>query len=333
MRFMNVANGKVSTMPKNWKEAGDHRVSPSKETQSTESSKFFRSLYDPSKGKELVTEVSNIQDKTVEERNDLKEQNDTIKQAVVQQENSIVARITGHDPETIGKLRDWDWSFNVEIDYIEFKELEQNPRQLDANITRLNDEMAKCIETSRSSSPWATRIIREVARDIVHENPGPIFPDGSYTLHHKISQSKLEILHKEFEQAREGPSSDTKHLQKVVDMLQSITDTGSSRKAFLNMPANIEVGPPTDQRLNDPGTGFDPNVTKDGRMSPRSRELSHVDKMISQRDFNFNSIAQHLEEAQKIHDKIMRRLQKTLLSDPLVEQWKREGNKFRRETE
>ncbi|WP_207952167.1 hypothetical protein [Paenibacillus turpanensis] len=188
-----------------------------------------------------------------------------------------------------------------------------------------NEESLKAIGTGKSSSrDWAFTRIRFEASKLARNSNTGIFPGGKYSLHHKISQNHLDTLHGQMEQ--DGDQAEP--VRTVLKEIAAYIGTGSTNynKILHNMPAGLEAGPPSDQRIGDPGSSFDGNVPD----SPRTVRLRKVDDAIthSPNHIPWQEVAQNLAEAHKIHKKLTG---DKLLSDPKSKQWKqmRDG-KFER---
>jgi len=132
------------------------------------------------------------------------------------------------------------------------------------------------------SSSWARNSTRSRAADLAaHGNPA-LFQGGRYTIHHKVSQSRLKTLSATLEAAGQGPR---------FSALVNPDGAGASlEKGLLNLPANLEVGPRGETRGDDPGAEFDPNVAADGSMTPRSADLSAVDGFITAGHTDWNAL-------------------------------------------
>ncbi|WP_280840965.1 DUF4157 domain-containing protein [Micromonospora sp. A200] len=230
-----------------------------------------------------------------------------------------------------------------------FAELEENPRQdllaavgllnpddmtifldrdqvdadLDDLAAQVADEFAQRAnrpgyQVSGGRSDWASsRTTAEHAA--LRETPANQWGSQT-TLHHKISRSNLKELLAAAEAAR--PASDP-----LFTFLEQLTDrVGSTghEKLLYNMPANLEMGPASDIRRTDPGSGFDPNHV-DGRMTPRSSHLVEVDRMITAGSYDWQRLAELLEAADAEHRTAHRG---QLLSPPRPELWEKAGAKY-----
>jgi hypothetical protein len=176
----------------------------------------------------------------------------------------------------------------------------------------------------RSSAPkksWKSAQTATAANQIVAANKHAIFPGGHHTIHHKLAQSKIEKLMDACEEEPVAAVPVTKFIDKVIATRGGAT---SRRKAMLNLPPNLEVGPPGDLRINDPGAEIDVNRTKSGTVTPRSEALRRADAEIGKPRIDFAEVARLLQAALDAHGK-------EVLTTPLFHQWKsRPGGKFER---
>lgn len=198
-----------------------------------------------------------------------------------------------------------------------------------AGYARVADRIAATAPSGgRSRGDWATGAVRGAAREIAAQG-GAHFPGDSYTIHHKVSRDKLRRLHTRMEAA--GAAAEP--VRAVLAGIGPSVGSDSPLRILLNMPANLEVGPPADRREGDPGTGFDPNLHVDGSgvLSPRSAPLHRVDQMIEAPQIAWEELAVHLNEAHMRH---RRATGDAVLTPPRLDQWRPvAGNKFVRMNE
>jgi hypothetical protein len=172
-------------------------------------------------------------------------------------------------------------------------------------------------ETGGGTSDWAAgSITAEHTR--LRDEPGNPWKNQT-TLHHKISRSNLSTLFA----AAEADQAAARPLYDFLDTLKGRVSATSYQRLLWNMPANVEMGPAADTRRDDPGAGFDANI-RDGNMTPRSGALSTVDRMIVQRDWDWDTIARLLGEADSEHQRIVG--SQGILSAPRPDLWNKAGN-------
>ncbi|SFF10005.1 protein of unknown function [Chitinophaga sp. CF118] len=183
------------------------------------------------------------------------------------------------------------------------------------------------------SGDWAMGRIRTEARNLASDSRNKsIFPNGKYTIHHKVSQSKLKKLHEGFElHPSVAASFGNKLLSIGQDYFNGSTNT---RKILLNLPFNLEVGPPGDRRIDDPGSGFDYNRSGNGIITPRSKVLEDIDAaagnedQMGQKPF-WDELAVKLERLRKLQNDEEKN-NSSALSTPKLEQWQEEKGKHKR---
>lgn len=246
------------------------------------------------------------------------------------QKLETLAQLLDTEPETVEKLYQSDPDFfETDVFGLSEDEIKENKGQLEYQILRLEKEMTQSSGGGKSGA-WATSKIRDAANKIAKENK-ELFQGGQYTIHHKISRNQLHTLYEKMEIARKERPDDVQDLTVFLENLGDRVGTPNPLRALLNMPANLEVGPSTSHRIDDPGTGFDANTVPDKtyrRMTNRSNYLSQVDTMISQTSINFNKVANLLRQADNAHKQ---QAKGELLTMPLEEQWERQSNgKFKR---
>jgi hypothetical protein len=159
----------------------------------------------------------------------------------------------------------------------------------------------------------ALEIVEKAREDKLDKLKQALFEGGLYTIHHKVSQSNLKKLAKRIE-------ADKVHHAQFQYLLGDNVEKG-----LLNLAANLEVGPVGSKRVGDPGSGFDPNV-KDGKMTPRSKMLQDLDRMIT-RGADLGEAYSLIEEIMGVHGKKYGEK----LSEPIVDQWTKQGDKFVRD--
>jgi uncharacterized protein DUF4157 len=181
--------------------------------------------------------------------------------------------------------------------------------------------------TGKSSrGDWATKKVRKSAADLKDaEKNDPLFPGGEYTVHHKIPRTRLRRLHTNMDEAGAAATP----LHDALREIGAITGTESPLKILLNIPANLEVGPPTQRRVDDPGPGFDGNH-EHGAMTPRSTILEVVDGLLQKAPVDFAAVAAKLLAAHQLHLAALEREGGTVLTPPKTGQWTKKGNKFKR---
>jgi hypothetical protein len=241
-----------------------------------------------------------------------------------------LAQVTGYDQDEILGLEQWDPQLFSYFDHWATLgpsdiPVEDWKKDLEG-AQRLMESTPATGSGRKSSGDWATSKVRNNAKNIVAEDSKGaktgLF-EGGYTVHHKISRHKLRDLKTRMDDA----GSAAQPLQAALGRIGTDVGAGSPLKALLNMPANLEVGPATDRRVGDPGSGFDPNL-KDGAMTPRSKVLGEVDRMLSKQDLDWNELSKKLEAVHKAH---VKESKGETLSAPKAEQWKKKkGGKFER---
>lgn len=171
-----------------------------------------------------------------------------------------------------------------------------------------------------SGSGWALGCVRSDAIALAATRPD-LCPGGKYTIHHKISQSRLLRFAGLMKEAGAKADAVREVLTKIRAHLGSPDSTDA--KALLNMPANLEVGPPTDLRAGDPGAGFDPTAG-----SPRSTLLGRVEALMGAGSPDWDEIAHLLKLA---HGRHTAGAGRKVLSTPDWKQWTPRGGKFVRD--
>jgi hypothetical protein len=241
---------------------------------------------------------------------------------------AYLAQVTGYDLEEIHGLAQWDvdlfsyfdhWKTFGPSDIL----VEDWKKDLEGAQRRMESE-PEIGSGSKSSGDWATSKVRKNAKGIATANSKTdVFQGGSYTVHHKISRHALRGLKTRMDAAGSAAQPLQAALQKIGDDVGA----GSPLKALLNMPANLEVGPATDRRIGDPGSGFDPNL-KDGTLTPRSEALGEVDGMLGKQDLDWDKLAKKLEAVHQAH---LKESKGETLTAPKTQQWKKgKGGKFER---
>jgi hypothetical protein len=179
--------------------------------------------------------------------------------------------------------------------------------------------------TSGSSGSWARNCTRKQARELVaqaredkiNKLKQALFAGGLYTIHHKVSQKNLKAL---------AAAVAKSNLKGEFEQVLGEGEGSSIEKGLLNLAANLEVGPPGDRRVGDPGSGFDPNV-EDGDTTPRSKMLSTLNSIIEHEPIDLQAALKIIKDVQGIHEEKYGEQ----LSPPKIEQWQTAGGgKFKR---
>jgi hypothetical protein len=163
---------------------------------------------------------------------------------------------------------------------------------------------------------WAMPAVRRAALEVVAANKGaPIFPGGRYTLHHKISRSELKGFLGNLSEVEEKTLTDTL-VQDYGRFMEFGALKPSLEKLLLNMPPNLEIGPPADLRLGDPGGDFDPNPG-----TPRSAALGRARTALGT-DFGAALVG--------LRDAFARHPPGQVISPPHFDLWLPQSGKFRK---
>lgn len=192
-------------------------------------------------------------------------------------------------------------------------------------LERKNDKMPMIGSGKKAKGDWATSAVRGSAKGLVDDAADPeLFPGGKYTVHHKISRSRLRGLHMKMK----GAGAAAAPLSRALAVTARQSGAGNELNALLNIPGNLEVGP--QERAGDPGSGFDPNY-ESGAMTPRSAILNEVDSDIQREPIDYAAVAAKLLEVQRLHEAGLPRGGKSVLTAPKKGQWKKGArNKFTR---
>ncbi|GAA5038445.1 hypothetical protein GCM10023317_93630 [Actinopolymorpha pittospori] len=175
--------------------------------------------------------------------------------------------------------------------------------------------------TGGGSSDWAASAVRSAHADMRVEHP--IWGDKT-TLHHKISQSELDAVLA----SAERDKANAEPLFEFLDEVRTVLDSGAAnKKALHNMPANLEMGPASDTRRGDPGSGTDFNYTPEGAMTPRSSELKDALSLANAPTVDWGAVADKLREAQRLHEK---EYGGAILSPPVLKRWEKVGAKWKK---
>ncbi|WP_234967460.1 DUF4157 domain-containing protein [Streptomyces collinus] len=208
-------------------------------------------------------------------------------------------------------------------DLFTLDEVKNDESMLDALLAEI--ETAKHASgfagTGGGSSDWAASAVTSAHADMRADHP--IWGDRT-TLHHKISRSELDAVLASAERDR----ANAKPLFEFLDEVRAVLgSTAGNKKALHNMPANLEMGPASDTRTGDPGSGSDFNYTPEGAMTPRSSELKDALSLANAPAVDWGAVADKLREAQRLHEK---EYGGAILSPPALERWEKVGAKWKK---
>ena len=103
-----------------------------------------------------------------------------------------------------------------------------------------------------------------------------------------------------------------------------LNGAASKKRILLNMPFNIEIGPPPELRKDDPGSRFDGSSG-----SPRTERLRRLDALLPEIARYWDEAATLLEQAAEEHRKMLKSLGGSgSMTNPRTEQWEKDGRKF-----
>ncbi len=208
-------------------------------------------------------------------------------------------------------------------DLFTLDEVKNDESMLDALLAEI--ETAKHASgfagTGGGSSDWAASAVTSAHAEMRADHP--IWGDRT-TLHHKISRSELDAVLASAERDRANAKPLFEFLDEVRTVLGS---TAGNKKALHNMPANLEMGPASDTRTGDPGSGSDFNYTPEGAMTPRSSELKDALSLANAPAVDWGAVADKLREAQRLHEK---EYGGAILSPPALERWEKVGAKWKK---
>ncbi|MFD7427420.1 DUF4157 domain-containing protein [Streptomyces sp. NPDC059818] len=170
-------------------------------------------------------------------------------------------------------------------------------------------------------SDWAASAVTS-AHDAMRADY-PFWGDRT-TLHHKISRSELDAVLASAERDRANAKPLFEFLDKIREVLSS---TAADKKSLHNMPANLEMGPASDTRKGDPGSGTDFNYALSGAMTPRSSELNEALSLANAPAVDWEAVANKLSEAQRLHEE---QHGGAILSPPALERWEKVGAKWKK---
>ncbi|MFJ9868370.1 DUF4157 domain-containing protein [Streptomyces sp. NPDC101165] len=171
------------------------------------------------------------------------------------------------------------------------------------------------------SSDWAASAVTSAHAEMRADHPH--WGDKT-TLHHKISRSELDAVLA----SAEKDGANAKPLFEFLDEIRTVLNsTAGNKKALHNMPANLEMGPASDTRTGDPGSGTDFNYTPAGAMTPRSSELKDALSLATAPTVDWEAVADKLRKAQDLHEK---EYGGAILSPPDLERWKKVGAKWKK---
>lgn len=280
--------------------------------------------------KQPLSAVSKQQRQTEKDESDPLRPNEEVRRYLMGQLN-----LNSEDLDTFEKFDPhfylyfgYDWS---EPDKTLIDRITTDDKHWEALIERLQDNMLRAPGGGSSGSGgWATSNVRKEAKQIARDpNYLQIFPSEEYTIHHKISRNTLAKLYDEMDK-RGRDDHQAKPMWDFLHGLKAKLGTLSEKKALLNLPANLEVGPPADRRNVDPGSKFDPNQ-KEKRargLTFRSENLQQVETLIIKQDRDDNDwqkMATLLTKAQEKHEAKVNKQKRSFLSNPLTGQWEVEG--------
>ncbi|MFI8238877.1 DUF4157 domain-containing protein [Streptomyces sp. NPDC085866] len=171
------------------------------------------------------------------------------------------------------------------------------------------------------SSDWAASAVTSAHAGMRADYP---FWGDKTTLHHKISRSELDAVLA----SAEKDGANAKPLFEFLDDIRTVLgSTAANKKALHNMPANLEMGPASDTRTGDPGSGTDFNYTSSGAMTPRSSDLKEALSLANAPTVDWEAVADKLREAQRLHEE---KYGGAILSPPALERWKQVGAKWKK---
>lgn len=187
--------------------------------------------------------------------------------------------------------------------------------------------------TVSSSSSSSSSVKKSWMHKKIKDQKGPLLESvggsdgvlaGGSSLHHKLSRSRIKKMLGLLERSSdEGAQTMRTTLTKIQSTVVGI---GDLQTALNNWAPNLELGPLVDKRKegDDPGAGFDGNV-QDGSYTPRSKELSEVDKAISNpKSINWKELSEKLE-------KVLLLQSNNQLSTPRLGQWQETEDGIRRD--
>lgn len=237
----------------------------------------------------------------------------------------------------IDEINDLDQKYNDDTG-----EFEEDPDFKETFVSTLEREQEAFYAnlpsggSSNSSGDWALGTVRKEAKNLAIESPDRTkFPGGRYTIHHKVARSGLKKLHQGMElHPRVSQSFKTKLEEIGTRDLNGATNT---EKILLNLPFNLEVGPPADKRIGDPGSGVDLNKTRSGTVTPRSNILKEIDGshtqtgQMDQQTF-WEALTGKLQALRDLQDEQLTAdgRRGSVLSAPKLEQWIPKDGKFER---
>ncbi|HEX8533164.1 MAG TPA: DUF4157 domain-containing protein [Allosphingosinicella sp.] len=166
---------------------------------------------------------------------------------------------------------------------------------------------------------WAVPSVRKAAKKIAAKNPSW----GGYAIHHKLPRHELDSFHDQLS----GSGGKGAGVRNALDaIMPAVSDR---RRQLHNLPGNLEVGPLPEDRTDDPGAGFDPNMVPGGTglLTPRSKTLKDMRKAMDTLDWK--TVERKLHELKGHHDAqlIKDGLRKAPpLSAPIA--WKQHKGKF-----
>ncbi|WP_327666937.1 DUF4157 domain-containing protein [Streptomyces sp. NBC_00485] len=171
------------------------------------------------------------------------------------------------------------------------------------------------------SSDWAAKAVTNAHADMRIRHP---FWGDKTSLHHKIARTQLDDILASAD--ADGPRASPVFifLDEIRNVLES---TAGNKKALHNMPANLEMGPASDTRTGDPGSGTDFNYDS-GAMTPRSSELNDALQLTRATPVDWQAVADKLREAQKIQEK---EHGGAIISPPVLARWKQRGAKWEKQ--
>lgn len=175
--------------------------------------------------------------------------------------------------------------------------------------------------TGGGKSDWAASAVTSAHAEMRKDHPH--WGDDT-TLHHKISRSELDGVLAQAEKDK----ANAKPLFEFLDGIRAVLgSTAADKKALHNMPSNLEMGPSSDTRRGDPGSGTDFNYVPSGAMTPRSSELKDALALANRAPVDWEAVAEKLREAQRLHEK---EYGGAILSPPVLERWEKIGAKWKK---